>query len=150
VSVLATGQQPSRIQRQGRYVPEAMKHPARMLPQIAAQVIDTYTDPGELVVDPMCGIGTTLVEAVHLGRNAAGVEYEEEFAHLAARNIQHARSQGATGQAKVTCGDSRHLPTLLSTEVGRAALVLTSPPYGASTHGHVRSTRDSGRDRIQK
>ncbi|MFI0351327.1 TRM11 family SAM-dependent methyltransferase [Actinomadura sp. 9N407] len=150
VSVLATGQKPSRIQRQGRYVPEAMRHPARMLPEIAAQVIAAYTDPGELVVDPMCGIGTTLVEAIHLGRDAAGVEYEEDFARLAARNIQHARSQGAAGQAKVACGDSRHLTTILSEECERAALVLTSPPYGASTHGHVRSSRDSGRSRIQK
>jgi SAM-dependent methyltransferase len=150
ISVLVTGQKPSRIQRQGRYVPEAMKHPARMLPRIAAHVISAYTDPGELVVDPMCGIGTTLVEAVHLGRDAAGVEYEEDFARLAARNVQHARSQGATGQAKVTRGDSRHLPTILSQERGRAALVLTSPPYGASTHGHVRSRRDSGQERIEK
>jgi DNA modification methylase len=149
-SVLATGQQPSRLQRQGRYLPETMRHPARMLPKIAAQVIAAYTRPGELVVDPMCGIGTTLVEAVHLGRDAAGVEYEENFARLTARNIQHARSQGAAGLAKVTCGDSRHLPTLLSAERGQAALVLTSPPYGASTHGHVRSSRDSGQPRIQK
>jgi DNA modification methylase len=29
-----------------------------------------------VVLDPMCGIGTTLVEAVHLGRHAIGVEYE--------------------------------------------------------------------------
>ncbi|MEO3827370.1 DNA methyltransferase [Actinomadura sp. B10D3] len=150
LSVLVTGQKPSRVQRQGRYVSESMKHPARMLPQIAAQVISAYTDPGELVVDPMCGIGTTLVEAVHLGRDAAGVEYEGDFARLAARNVQHARSQGATGQAKVHCGDSRHLPTNLSQERGRAALVLTSPPYGASTHGHVRSSRDSGEPRIEK
>ncbi|MFC6881524.1 MULTISPECIES: DNA methyltransferase [Actinomadura] len=97
--ILATGQKPSRLQRQGRYVPEAMKHPARMLPAIAAQVIASYSRPRELVADPMCGIGTTLVEAIHLDRHAVGVEYEEGFAHLTARNIQHARSQGAPGHA---------------------------------------------------
>jgi modification methylase len=34
--------------------------------QIAAHAIRTYTRPGDLVLDPMCGIGTT----IHLGRSA--------------------------------------------------------------------------------
>lgn len=148
--MLATGQKPSRLQRQGRYVPEAMKHPARMLPAIAAQVIAAYTRPRELVVDLMCGIGTTLVEAIRLDRHAVGVEYEEGFAHLTARNIQHARFQGAPGLAVVTCGDSRNIAALLADRLGRGTLVLTSPPYGASTHGHVRASRDSGESKVRK
>ena len=47
-----------------------------MLPAIAATAITRYTEPGDLVADPMCGIGTTLVEAIHLGRDAIGIEYE--------------------------------------------------------------------------
>ncbi len=144
-SVLATGQLQSRVQRRGRYVAESMRHPGKMLPSIAAQVISTFTEPGELVVDPMCGIGTTLVEAVHLGRDAVGMEYEGDFAGLTAANVQHARSQGATGSARVRCGDARNIATVFSGLRGEAALVLTSPPYGAQTHGHVRSgSRDGG------
>lgn len=103
-SVWATGQHPSRVQRRGRYVPESMPHPGKMLPSIAAKAIATYTDPGELVVDPMCGIGTTLVEAAHLGRNAAGVEYEEKWARLAVANLGLAREQGASGFGRVAAG----------------------------------------------
>jgi len=122
-----------------------MRHPGKMLPSIAAQVISTFTELGELVVDPMCGIGTTLVEAVHLGRDAIGMEYEGDFAGLTAANVQHARSQGATGSARVTCGDARNIATVFASLRGKAALVLTSPPYGAHTHGHVRSgSRDGG------
>src|SRR5262249_48160253 len=106
LSVLATGQQPSRLQRRGRYTAESMRHPAKMLPAIASQVIEAFTHPGELVVDPMCGIGTTLVEAVHLGRRAAGMEYEPDFAHMAAANVLHAQAQGAIGKAQITIGDS--------------------------------------------
>ena len=40
VSVWITAQKTSRYQRQGRYVPEATRHPARMLPAIAAHAID--------------------------------------------------------------------------------------------------------------
>ncbi|MEV0623527.1 DNA methyltransferase [Nonomuraea sp. NPDC050404] len=149
-SVWATGQRPSRVQRRGRYVPESMRHPGKMLPSIAARVIATYTEPGELVVDPMCGIGTTLVEAAHLGRHAAGVEFEERWARLAVANLGHAKKQGAPGFGQVVAGDSRHIARLLPDLVGRAALVLTSPPYGAATHGHIRSTRDTGEPGVRK
>ncbi|MDB4873130.1 MAG: Methyltransferase [Gemmatimonadales bacterium] len=149
-SVLATGQRPSRLQRKDRYLSESMQHPGKMLPAIASQVIAAYTRPGELVVDPMCGIGTTLVEAVHLGRDAAGMDYEGRWVELTAANVLHARTQGATGSAKIACGDSRNIAAVFGQIRGRVALVLTSPPYGAYTHGHVRSSRDSGGSGIQK
>ncbi|MFA1546690.1 TRM11 family methyltransferase [Actinomadura chokoriensis] len=150
VSVLATGQRPSRLQRRGRYTPESMRHPGKMLPAIAATVIEAFTRPGDLVVDPMCGIGTTLVEAIHQGRNAAGVEYEPDFVHLALGNLRHARSQGATGTAQLACGDARNIATIYRALQEKAALVLTSPPYGAHTHGHIRSGRDNGGGKILK
>ncbi|MFC6879658.1 MULTISPECIES: TRM11 family SAM-dependent methyltransferase [Actinomadura] len=149
-SVLLTGQQPSRVQRKGRYTPESMAHPAKMLPAIAAQVIAAYTDPGDLVVDPMCGIGTTLVEAVHQGRHAAGMEYEAHFAQMAAGNLRHARSQGAIGTGQIVKGDARNIATALAERTGDAALVLTSPPYGATTHGQVRAGRDNGGGKVDK
>ena len=54
--------------------PAALAHLGKMLPAIAATAITRYTAPGDLVADPMCGIGTTLIEAVHLGRDGIGVE----------------------------------------------------------------------------
>ncbi|MEV4285454.1 DNA methyltransferase [Nonomuraea bangladeshensis] len=149
-SVWATGQRQSRVQRRGRYVPESMQHPGKMLPSIAARVIASYTQPGELVVDPMCGIGTTLVEAAHLGRNAAGVEYEEMWARLAVANLGFAQKQGASGVGRVVSGDARNITSLLPDLAGQAALVLTSPPYGVATHGHIRSTRDTGEPGVRK
>ncbi|MFA1544499.1 TRM11 family SAM-dependent methyltransferase [Actinomadura monticuli] len=149
-SVLLTGQQPSRLQRKGRYTPESMTHPAKMLPAIAAHVIAAYTEPNDLVIDPMCGIGTTLVEAVHQGRHAIGMEYEAHFAQMAAGNLCHARSQGAIGSGHVVHGDARNIATALATQAGTAALVLTSPPYGATTHGQVCTGRDNGGGKIDK
>ncbi len=104
-----------------------------MLPAIAQRAIATYTRPGDLVLDPMCGIGTTLVEAVHLGRDAIGVEYEEPWADLARANVELARDQGATGHGEVVTGDARSLEAIVDPAVrGLVALVVTSPPYGAS------------------
>ncbi|HEY1319649.1 MAG TPA: DNA methyltransferase [Streptosporangiaceae bacterium] len=140
LSVWPTAQRDARAQRRGRYLPAATAHPGKMLPAIAAIAISRYTEPGDLVADPMCGIGTTLIEAVHLGRNAIGVEYEPRWAELAAAGITHARRHGATGTGKVICGDARQLPGIAPASArGRVALVVTSPPYGPSVHGHVRA-----------
>ena len=93
----------------------------------------------------MCGIGTTLVEAIHLGRDGLGIEYEERWAGIAAANVAHARRQGAAGTAEVIRGDARLLPGLLPPgTAGRAALVVTSPPYGPSVHGQVKAEQRRG------
>ena len=145
LSVWPTAQRDARAQRRGRYLPESTAHPAKMLPAIAATAIRRYTEPGDLVADPMCGIGTTLVEAVHLGRDGLGIEYEGHWAGVAAANVTHARRQGAAGTAEVIRGDARQLPALLPPgAAGRAALVVTSPPYGPSVHGQVKAEQRRG------
>ena len=145
LSVWPTAQRTARAQRTGRYLDVSGVHPAKMLPAIAARAIATYTQPGDLVVDPMCGVGTTLVEAVHQGRDAIGIEYEPRWAELAEANLALARSQGATGHGEVLCGDGRSLDSLVDPAVrGLVALVLTSPPYGPSLHGRVTATPGRG------
>ncbi|WP_345638667.1 TRM11 family SAM-dependent methyltransferase [Rugosimonospora acidiphila] len=143
LSVWATAQATGPVQRKGRYVRESVQHPARMLPAIAAHAITAYTQPGDLVLDPMCGIGTTLVEAVHLGRDALGVEYESRWSDIADANVAHAHAQGATGRAAVIRGDATSILSLVPAALaGQAALVVTSPPYGPTVHGLVRPGSD--------
>lgn len=151
LSVWATAQRDARSQRRGRYLPGSAAHPGKMLPAIAAHAITTFTRPGDLVVDPMCGIGTTLVEAVHAERDAFGVEYEQQWVDLARANLALAADQGAIGHATLVCADARTLPATAPLDrLGRAALILTSPPYGKSVHGQARSSRDTGRPGVTK
>lgn len=49
-------------------------YPAKFPPQIPAQLIEILTSPGDVVLDPFCGSGTTLVEALRLDRAAIGVD----------------------------------------------------------------------------
>ena len=145
VSVWATAQNSPASQRRGRYIPESTAHPAKMLPAIAAHAIAHYTRPGDLVLDPMCGIGTTLVEALHQGRRAIGVEYEPHWVQISRANLTLAHEAEIEADAQVIHGDARQLPTLLPPELlGQVALVLTSPPYGPSTHGQITATPGSG------
>lgn len=138
LSVWLAAQQPAPRQRAGRYLPASTAHPAKMLPTIAQTAIGRYTKPGDLVLDPMCGIGTTLVAAAWLGRTGLGVEYEPRWADLARANPTHTTAQGASGTGTVITGDARELLDLVPDHVhGQVALVLTSPPYGSSVHGQV-------------
>ena len=50
------------------------KYPAKFIPPLAARLIEKYTQPDALVVDPFMGSGTTLVEAMLYGRRTVGVD----------------------------------------------------------------------------
>lgn len=58
------------------------RYPARFAPAFAREAIEAFTKPGDTVVDPFCGGGTTLVEAVSLGRRAAGMDVSSLAAFL--------------------------------------------------------------------
>jgi DNA modification methylase len=49
-------------------------YPAKYIPQIPHAIIKELSEPGEVVADIFCGSGTTLVEALRLGRHAKGVD----------------------------------------------------------------------------
>ncbi|MHA1652296.1 MAG: DNA methyltransferase, partial [Candidatus Helarchaeota archaeon] len=49
-------------------------YPAKFIPQIPQLCIRKYSKPSEYVIDPFCGSGTTLVEAILLRRNAYGID----------------------------------------------------------------------------
>lgn len=49
-------------------------YPARFSPHFAARAIETISKPGAMVLDPFMGSGTTLIEALRLGRKSVGVD----------------------------------------------------------------------------
>jgi len=58
-------------------------------PQIPRALILMYTKPGDLVLDPMVGSGTTLIEAKLLGRNAIGVDINYNAVILALHRLYY-------------------------------------------------------------
>ena len=50
------------------------RYPARFSPKLVRAAIEVFTEPGDLVLDPFVGGGTTLVEAMVSGRHAIGTD----------------------------------------------------------------------------
>ncbi len=101
------------------------------IPQIPHQMMRRYTRPGDWVLDPFAGSGTTLIEARRLGRNALGVELQPSVAERARDLIAAEPNRHATS-ATVEIGDCLSVDyRALLERHGRqsAQLVLLHPPY---------------------
>ncbi|MDD4280091.1 MAG: site-specific DNA-methyltransferase [Candidatus Sumerlaeales bacterium] len=54
-------------------------HPTQKPVSVLKRLIEIFTDPGDVVIDPCAGSGSTLRAAAELGRNAYGFEVSKEF-----------------------------------------------------------------------
>lgn len=54
-------------------------HPAQKPVTLLKRLIEICTDPGDVVIDPCCGSGSTLRAARDLGRSAYGFEIDRTF-----------------------------------------------------------------------
>jgi len=68
---------------------EAKGHPAPFPCQLAEDHILSWTNEGDLVLDPMCGSGTTCKVAKKLGRNFIGMDMSEEYCKLAESRVEN-------------------------------------------------------------
>lgn len=54
-------------------------HPTQKPVKLLEFLIQTFTDPGDVVIDPCCGSGSTLLASGNLGRKAYGFEIKKDF-----------------------------------------------------------------------
>ena len=99
-------------------------------PQIPRNLILRYSKPGELVLDQMCGGGTTLVECKLLGRNAIGVDinYDAVMLTLDRLNFRYRSfdEDYKEPEIRVYHGDARNLNLIKDESID---LIATHPPY---------------------
>lgn len=76
-------------------VPKAGRfgHPTEKPLALVGAWVRDFTDPGETVLDPFMGSGTTGVASVQLGRSFIGVEREPKYFDIACRRIEEAYKQ---------------------------------------------------------
>lgn len=64
-------------EKDGKDIPKI--HPAQKPVNVLKKLIEIFTDPGDVVIDPCCGSGTTLRAAAELGRSTFGFEIDRNF-----------------------------------------------------------------------
>jgi DNA modification methylase len=94
----------------------------RFSDQLVEAFLTAYTRPGDLVLDPFAGFGTTLVVAERMGRRVLGLEILPD-------RVDHIRAR-VSDPATVIEADARRLAAL---DLPPVDFSLTSPPYMTRT-----------------
>jgi len=110
----------------------ATRHPALFPQKLAQELIKIYTkDNYETILDPFMGIGSTLLAAREVGRNAIGIELNSDFCEVARARLAQLQvplsSDVASTEQQIRNGDSRTVLKAVPPE--SIDMVLTSPPY---------------------
>ena len=71
----------------------AKGHPAPFPMALARDHINSWTNEGDLVLDPMNGSGTTCLSALQLGRDYIGIDMSKEYCELAKSRIKEFEQQ---------------------------------------------------------
>jgi len=68
-------------------------HPTQKPVRLMEKLIATFTDPGDVVIDPCAGSASTLIAAYRGGRHSFGFEIKKDFFAKSSRRIEEAMSQ---------------------------------------------------------
>ncbi len=109
---------------------EKTEHPCQFPVELIERLVLSMTRPGDLVIDPYAGVGTTIVAAVLRNRRGAGAELVEQYCHIAEERILSAA--GGTLQVR-----PMNKPVF---DPKNAGIALTRSPWIA-TIDHVATAR---------
>ncbi len=108
---------------------EELTHPAKYPEELVERFVRFFTQPGQWVLDPFAGVGSTLTASKRLGRNSVGVELVNEFAEIAGTMLANVEGECT---AQIIVGNSVEIDTLLEQNLSTVPafdLLMTSPPY---------------------
>ncbi|MBV9141438.1 MAG: DNA methylase [Pseudonocardiales bacterium] len=113
----------------------------RIPPAVAAYTISSYSRSADTVLDPDCGAGTVLVEALRAGRHAVGLTTSDRWWSIARANLTTTKRAGAWPDASVLDAHPCMLTTARAAGLtGRIGLVLTTlrhPQPNSDHHGRT-------------
>lgn len=144
------GEYYSRLERRQYYAKDETRkedgsgHIAKTPLHIARWAIQQYSQPGDWVLDPTIGAGTTAVEALTQGRNIAGMELE--YGLVLKANIEKAISylHAAGCEVKVAQGDARNIETFLASPgmPKKYQLIVNNPPYSGDISAYPKRDKN--------
>ena len=113
----------------GDWATHSGKYRGNWSPYIPRNLILKYSQPGETVLDQMCGSGTTLVECKLLNRNGIGVDINRDAVMLTLDRLNFDYNPLDSSNRSIIrtyTGDARSLDKVTDNSID---LVATHPPY---------------------
>ncbi len=81
------GKRPADVYSCGKVSPDKMEHPTQKPVSLIRRLVLDYVPPGETVLDPFVGSGTTALACIQSGRNYIAIEKDEKYHKVAERRI---------------------------------------------------------------
>lgn len=72
------------------------KHIAPLQLPVIERCVELWSNPGDVVLDPFSGIGSTGYQALKMGRKYVGIELKESYYNLSIKNLQQAEREAQT------------------------------------------------------
>jgi len=98
------------------------EHPCQLPEKLMRRIIELFSAPGDFVLDPFSGVGTTAVVAKELGRRYAAVDIDEKYVKIGRAKIAQRDAQGFV--AKPSIKKTTHTLTKRRVELAMAKLCL--------------------------
>lgn len=70
-----------------------LTHPTEKPVPLMQTLVESYSTPGDTILDPFMGSGTTGVACVETGRNFIGIEINEDYCNIARKRIAEAAGE---------------------------------------------------------
>jgi len=109
----------------GKWLTHNAKYRGNWAPQIPNNLILRYSKEGEVVLDPMVGSGTTMIEVKSLGRKGIAFDIHPEVVELAQEACKFELGKEFF-TPEIKQGDARRIASIIDESVD---LIATHPPY---------------------
>ena len=108
----------------GNWATHKSDYRGNFAPQIARNLILNYSEENDLILDPMVGSGTTLIEARLLNRNAIGYDINQNAVKITSDRLNFEIKN--ISKQSISIGDVRNLSNIENDSID---LIVTHPPY---------------------
>jgi adenine-specific DNA-methyltransferase len=122
-------------QKPDRVIPDVLEyeysgnhlHPTQKPLSVLTPLIDSFSNPGDAILDPFCGSGSTVIAAQRLGRHCVGIEIDAEYFGVARRRLNSGprehpvpgvpQSRGQLHRTRFSSSDVQHTASRILTAV---------------------------------
>jgi DNA modification methylase len=126
---------------------DEIHHPGKFPERLVAEFIQAFSEPGDTVLDPMMGTGSTLVASLRSSRHALGIDLNPKFVSVARDRVKAETHSllDKPSDVEIKEGDARDVVNLIGPRM--VDYCVTSPPYWSMLSNQGSENQQARRER---